>query len=146
LLNQWDANRDGAIDFTELSHRPHVAEGLERFPDRVINTMVTHYQFGAGQEDLGAALPVPFGQLDGDPASLFSLDSLRILVNENVLDENVRKNLLAKLHYVEFAERRGDTTARNNALRAFADYARAQNGHGIPSNWGNVMAEIAMQM
>lgn len=146
LLNQWDANDDGAVSFAELEHRPPVAPGLEDFADRVIRTMSHHYRFGAGQESFFASPPVPFNELDGNPTYIFSTDGLRVLVNEKVPNPELKKDLLAKLLNADFAQGRGDNAGRLRAIRSFADLADSQNGTGIPDDWGRVMHDIAMQM
>lgn len=146
LLGEWDRDHDQAIALWELPQRPAVAPGLEHLPDRVIQTMVTHYRFGAGQEDLEAAPPVPFGELDGDPTYLFSTKALRVLVEEKVPPTQLRKELIVLLLYVDSAEVRGDSDARSRLLERFANLAQSQNGTGIPDNWGSIMHDIAMQM
>ncbi|HRI43305.1 MAG TPA: prepilin-type N-terminal cleavage/methylation domain-containing protein [Fimbriimonadaceae bacterium] len=146
LLNDWDANHDGGISFEELPQRPPVAEGLEGFPDRVIQTMRTHYRFGAGQESLSTPPPVPFSELDGNPTYMFSNAALRVLVEEKVPGQVLRKELLVKLLYADSAEHRGANALRVQWLTAFADQALAQNGSGIPDNWGAIMSDIARRM
>lgn len=146
ILDDWDANQDGAISFLELRNRPPVAPGLEGFPDLVIQTMTTHYGFGAGQESLATPPPVPFSELDGNPTYVFSTEGLRVLVEEKVPNPQLRKELLARLMYSEFAENRGSNASRGHWLVSFADLALAENGLGIPDDWGRVMSDIARQM
>ncbi|MBX7133630.1 MAG: prepilin-type N-terminal cleavage/methylation domain-containing protein [Fimbriimonadaceae bacterium] len=146
VVGGWDRNHDAAISYVELQHRPDVAPGLEEFADRVMRTMALHYRFGAGQESFLLPPPVPFSALDGNPTYIFSTDGLRVLVNENVPNPELRKALLAKLLYADFAEGRGDEATRQREIRAFADLAQGQNGIGIPADWGAIMHDIAMQM
>jgi prepilin-type N-terminal cleavage/methylation domain-containing protein len=146
ILWDWDANHDGGISFAELQNRPPVAPGLEGFPDRVIHTMATHYRFGAGQEDLTAPPPVPFHELDGNPTYLYSTAGLRVVIEDRVPVIELRKQLLSMTYYIDSAERLGDGSVREQWLQKLRTLALAQNGSGIPENWGAIIADIAGRM
>jgi prepilin-type N-terminal cleavage/methylation domain-containing protein len=81
--------------------------------------------------------------LSGDPGTLFSLDTLRILTREAVAHSGVLRSLLAKLEAAEAAARRGNERAEAGSLRAYANELAAQSGKKIHPDDAHVLQNLS---
>ena len=80
---------------------------------------------------IDAQITVGRGDLPGDPAFLFSYESLRILTGHYSNKRGVAHGLIAKLDAAQAAEERGDPHAKAEELRAFAHQVKAQTGKAL---------------
>ncbi len=83
--------------------------------------------------EIDAQIELRRGDLSGDPAFLFSYDSLRILAAFYVKNHGIAHALIVKLDAAEAAEARGDLHAKAGELKAFANLVRAQSGKALPA-------------
>jgi len=77
---------------------------------------------------IDAQITVGRGDLPGDPAFLFSYESLRILTGHYSNKRGVAHGLIAKLDAAQASEERGDLHAKAGELGAFANHVKAQTG------------------
>jgi prepilin-type N-terminal cleavage/methylation domain-containing protein len=128
-ISLLDANGDGALDVNEIFDEEESNPIVSDFLASVKENMA----LGAGQEDLAGipSLPADRSKLDGDPAMLFSYETLRTLVRELVTSRGVVQALTAHLNAAEAAEKRGNLRAKQGALRAFANHLSAQSGKTV---------------
>jgi hypothetical protein len=81
--------------------------------------------------------------LQGDPAFLFSFESLRVLSSLHISDDDVLLGVLAKLDAAEDAELRGNAKARAGQLGAFRNQVRAESGHALSPDAARTVLAIS---
>ena len=91
---------------------------------------------------IDAQIAVGRGDLPGDPAFLFSYESLRILTGFYSNKRGVAHALMAKLDAAEASEGRGDLQAKAGELRAFANQVKAQTGKAFRPNEATVLLTL----
>ena len=92
--------------------------------------------------EIDAQIELRRGDLVGDPAFLFSYESLRILSAFYVKNHGIAHALIVKLNAAEAAEARGDLHAKAGALRAFSNQVSAQSDKALPA----VQAQAVMTL
>lgn len=143
LLTDWDLDKDGHISFDELMDVPgprHPALPAFR------NSMGRILEFGAGDEDPLGLPAVQISGLEGDPASIFTMDSLGTLVNRHATPAWLRQSLHFKLDAAQWAEDNGHGLLRRIALAAFICEVESQSGRGISRGGAAMMSSIASEM
>ena len=81
--------------------------------------------------------------LEGDPAFLFSYESLRMLSTLYSNDSGVTNALVFKLDAAEDAELRGNLKARAGQLGAFRNQVRAESGKALTSDAARTILAIS---
>lgn len=81
--------------------------------------------------------------LEGDPAFLFSYESLRMLSTLYSNDSGVTNALVSKLDAAEDAESRGNGKARAGKLGAFRNQVRAESGKALTSDAARTILAIS---
>ncbi|MBI3866102.1 MAG: type II secretion system protein [Planctomycetia bacterium] len=81
--------------------------------------------------------------LQGDPAYLFSYESLRVLSTLYSNHDGVTLGLVAKLDAAEAAETRGNLTAKRGQINAFQDQVRAQTGKALNGAQSRTMLAVS---
>jgi hypothetical protein len=99
---------------------------------------------GAGEEEVDLLPAVRLEDLIGDPAQLFTFDTLRILTMEAIVHPGVLQSLLAKLKAAEAAARRGNERAKAGSLRAYANELAAQSGKQIHPADAHILQNLSM--
>ncbi|MFI5118837.1 MAG: prepilin-type N-terminal cleavage/methylation domain-containing protein [Thermoanaerobaculia bacterium] len=122
LFAKLDVNGDGVLTLDEMLQNPLVAP----FAD----FLKTPGFFGP---EIDAQVAIKRGDLSGDPAFLFSYQSLRMLSAFYVQNHGIAHALIVKLNAAEAAEARGDLHAKAGELRAFANQVSAQSGKALPA-------------
>lgn len=119
---------EGTLPVDRMLNPPAVDPELDPILRRFLAQVSVNSSLGAGGEDLTGLPAVQDGDVTGDPAQLFGIDTLRALVRAGADNSGVMKSLLAKLDAAEDAERRGNDRARAGNLRAFGNEVAAQAG------------------
>jgi prepilin-type N-terminal cleavage/methylation domain-containing protein len=142
-LTEWDWNNDGDISFEEMMNVPGPEHpSIPRFRRSFAQILA----FGEGQEDLIGLPAVQITSLEGDPAPVFTFDSLRMLVNQHTSLAWLRLSLNLKLDAAEWAEEEGHWLLRRLAIAAFVCEVDARAGHGISRPNAAMMSSIASEM
>ncbi len=132
VFDLLDSNGDGQLTMEELLHNMYLSPfaGFLRTP-------------GFYGPQIDAQIAVTKNDLAGDPAFLFSYDSLRTLGEFYSTKEGIAHALGAKLDAAEAAEKRGDIEAKEGALRAFANQVQAQTGKALTLHQAIVLLTLA---
>jgi prepilin-type N-terminal cleavage/methylation domain-containing protein len=132
IFNTLDLNGDETLTLDEMLKNPLVAPfgGFLRTP-------------GYYGPQVDAQIAVGRGDLPGDPAFLFSYESLRILTDFYCNKRGVAHGLIAKLDAAQASEARGDLRAKAGELGAFANQVRAQEGKALTPNQALVLRTLA---
>jgi hypothetical protein len=139
----FDSIPDGSLTFDEIFTPPApFGPALNDLFAAIRENMA----FGAGDENLDELPAVQIDGLEGDPAMLFSYDSLRALVSLYVTSPGIVRSLYAKLNAAEAAERRGNRIARANQLKAFAQQVRALSGRALSPRSAGVLITLARSL
>jgi prepilin-type N-terminal cleavage/methylation domain-containing protein len=133
---------EGELPVDRMLNPPAVDPKLDPILRRFLAQVSRNSAFGAGGEDLTGLPAVQAGDVNGDPAQLFSIDTLRVLARASVDNPGILKSLLAKLDAAEEAERRGNDRARGALLRAFANEVSAQAGKHIDAAGAQAMLNL----
>ncbi|MCC2669231.1 MAG: prepilin-type cleavage/methylation protein [Armatimonadetes bacterium] len=99
--------------------------------------------YGAGEEDVNLLPAVQLSDITGDPAQLFTIDSVRLLTMRAVSHRGVLQSLLVKLDAAEEAERRGNERAKAGHLRAFANELGAQSGKKLDPGTAQMLRNLS---
>ncbi|MBI3865707.1 MAG: hypothetical protein HY290_27860 [Planctomycetia bacterium] len=81
--------------------------------------------------------------LQGDPAFLFSYESLRMVSTLYSNHDGVTSGLVAKLDAAEAAETRGNLSAKRGQITAFQNQVRAQTGKALNGQQARTMLAIS---
>jgi prepilin-type N-terminal cleavage/methylation domain-containing protein len=92
---------------------------------------------------IDAQILIRQSDLSGDPAFLFSYESLRILSAFYSNKEGIAHALAAKLDAAEASEERGNSSAKAGELRAFASQVNAQTGKAFTPDQAQVLLTLA---
>jgi prepilin-type N-terminal cleavage/methylation domain-containing protein len=120
VFSLLDSNSDGQISVSELDANPFTAPFAAYYHTGGI--------FGRAIDSQITLLP---SDLNGDPALLFSYDTLRLLVVYYAEKSGVADGLIAKLDAAQAAEQRGNFKAKAGQLNAFRNQVRAQTGKSL---------------
>lgn len=82
-------------------------------------------------------------KLQGDPAYLFSYESLRVLSTLYSNHEGITSGLVAKLDAAEAAETRGNVNAKRGQITAFQNQVRAQTGKALNGQQARTMLALS---
>jgi prepilin-type N-terminal cleavage/methylation domain-containing protein len=92
---------------------------------------------------IDAQIMIRQSDLAGDPAFLFSYESLRVLSAFYSNNEGIAHALAAKLDAAEASEERGNSSAKAGELKAFANQVNAQTGKAFTPNQALVLLTLA---
>jgi prepilin-type N-terminal cleavage/methylation domain-containing protein len=122
VFKMLDLDGDGVLTLDEMLQNQFIAPfaGFLKTP-------------GFFGPEIDAQIELRRGDLSGDPAFLFSYDSLRILSAFYVRNHGIAHALIVKLNAAEAAEARGDQHAKAGELKAFANLAKAQSDKALPA-------------
>jgi len=134
--------REGRLSIEEI-FGPHVTPELDPILQKFLAQVYFNSAFGAGDEQVGLLPAVQLEDLTGDPAQLFSYDTLRILTARSVNKRGVLQSLLVKLNAAEDADRRGNARAKAGHLRSYANELAAQSGKQIDPGAAHVLQNLA---
>jgi len=112
-----DANHDGTITVDELNQNPITSIFSEFY--------TTGGPFG---DAVNAKIATTRADLSGDPAFLFSFDSIRQLTAYYSTSPGIARGLNAKLDAAESAEKRGNRQAESGQINAYTNQLSAQSG------------------
>src|SRR5512143_573278 len=130
-----DLNGDGILTLDEMLQNQFIAP----FAD----FLRTPGFFGP---EIDAQIEIRRGDLVGDPAFLFSYESLRILSAFYVKNHGIAHALIVKLDAAEAAEARGDLRAKAGELRAFSNQLSAQSGKALPAVQAQALVTLAQTL
>jgi prepilin-type N-terminal cleavage/methylation domain-containing protein len=127
-----DLNGDGVVTLAELNQNALTAPFTAPFS--------TGGPYGAQVDALVAIRPE---DLSGDPAFLFSYDSLRQLVDFYITKPGVAKGLIAKLDAAEASHRRRGQESEEHQIAAFENEVQAQAGKSLTRFQARVLMMLA---
>jgi len=132
VFDRLDANGDGVLTLDEILRNPICSPfaGFLRTP-------------GFFGPEVDARIALTKTDLTGDPSFLFSYDSLRMLSQFYSAKKGIAHGLVAKLDAAEAAEKRGDLSAKAEALEAFANEVRAQTWKALTPNQALVLVTLS---
>ncbi len=132
IFNMLDLNGDGVLTLDEMLQNALIAP-FAAF-------LKTPGFFGP---EIDAQIELKRGDLVGDPAFLFSYESLRILTAFYVKNHGIAHALIVKLDAAEAAEMRGDLHAKAGALKAFSNQLSAQSDKALPAVQSQALITLA---
>jgi prepilin-type N-terminal cleavage/methylation domain-containing protein len=135
IFEKLDLDGDGTLTLDELLQNQFIAPfaGFLKTP-------------GFFGPEIDAQIALKRSDLSGDPAFLFSYDSLRILSAFYVKNHGIAHALIVKLDAAEAAEARGDLNAKSGALRAFSNQVRAQSDKALPAVQAQALVTLAQTL
>ena len=137
---------EGELRVDEI-FRPHqIDPDLDPILNKFLAQVSVNMAFGAGEEDLALLPAVQIQDLTGNPAQLFTFDTVRSLTIGAVAHRGVLHSLLVKLDHAEAAAIRGNERAKAGHLRAFGNELAAQSGKKIDPNDARVLQNLAMTL
>jgi hypothetical protein len=135
IFKMLDLNGDGILTLDEMLQNQFIAP----FAD----FLKTPGFFGP---EIDARIQISRSDLSGDPAFLFSYESLRILAAFYVKNHGIAHALIVKLDAAEAAEARGDLHAKAGELKAFANLVRAQTDKALPAVQAQALVTLALTL
>jgi prepilin-type N-terminal cleavage/methylation domain-containing protein len=132
VFDELDGNHDGTLTLAEMLENPYVAP--------FASLLKTPGTFGP---QIDERIALTHADLSGDPAFLFSYDSLEALTGFYSDKRAIAHSLDVKLEAARDAEARGDAAAKAGALRAFANEVRAQTGKALAPGHALVLQTLA---
>jgi prepilin-type N-terminal cleavage/methylation domain-containing protein len=131
IFDMLDLNGDGTLTLDEMLQNPYIAPfaGFLKTP-------------GFFGPEIDAQIALTRADLSGDPAFLFSYDSLESLTDFYSTKRGVVHSLVAKLEAAEEAEARGNLSAKAGELKAFANEVRAQAGKAFTMDQAQVLLTL----
>jgi prepilin-type N-terminal cleavage/methylation domain-containing protein len=132
VFDLLDSNGDGVLRLDEMLSNGFIAPfgPFLRTP-------------GVFGPEIDAKVAITKSDLAGDPAFLFSYDSLRALTEFYSTKQGVAHALIVKLDAAEAAEKRGDLSAKAGALGAFENQVSAQSGKALTVKQALVLSTLA---
>jgi prepilin-type N-terminal cleavage/methylation domain-containing protein len=128
-LGKLGANADGFLTVRSLVDSGYTAP----FADLL--------QFGAVDENIDAIPPINLADLNGDPAFLFSYESVRMLITLYSNNHELTERLTDALDDAEAAERNGNLEDKGERLRHVARQITAHTGKAVtPTQARTLMA------
>ena len=94
-------------------------------------------------DEVAALSGLDLTNLDGDPAFLFSYESLRMLSTLYSADEAVTFGLVAKLNAAEAAEKLGNATVKRAQIKLFQNQVKFQSGKALDLSEANTMTTLS---
>ena len=132
IFDMLDLNKDGTLTLDEMLQNPYIAPFAP--------FLKTPGFFGP---EVDAQISVTRGDLSGDPAFLFSYDSLETLVDYYSNKRGVAHALIAKLEAAEASEMRGNVHSKAGQLKAFENEVKAQTGKAFAPGEAQVLLTLA---
>jgi type II secretory pathway pseudopilin PulG len=132
IFDMLDLNHDGVLTLDEMLQNQFILPfaSFLRTP-------------GFYGPQIDAQIRIRQSDLSGDPAFLFSYESLRILSAFYSDKEGIAHALAAKLDAAEASEERGNSSAKAAELKAFANQVNAQTGKALTPNQALVLLTLA---
>jgi type II secretory pathway pseudopilin PulG len=112
-----------------MQNPANVAQVLQQFNVGWFEPFSDLLNLGDGERQILSDLDLT--NLPGDPAFLFSYESLRMLSTVYSNSNGVTDGLTAKLDAAEAAEKKGDMNAKAGQLKAFRNQVQAQTGKAL---------------
>lgn len=132
------AGDDGIVTPAEFVNAP--------VPQRLADSIAAELKLGAAGEDLSLIEGgVTIEDLSGDPADLFSFESVCALTKMYSAKRGVTKSLCQKISAAQAAENRGKPKTRDNILRAVQNQLAAQAGKAfdqVDAERLSILAEV----
>jgi prepilin-type N-terminal cleavage/methylation domain-containing protein len=135
---------EGELRIEDIFGPHQIDPDLDPILERFLAEVSVNMALGAGEEVVGLLPAVRLEDLIGDPAQLFTFDTLRILTMEAIVHPGVLQSLLAKLKAAEAAARRGNERAKAGSLRAYANELAAQSGKQIHPADAHILQNLSM--
>jgi len=137
---------EGELSIREIFAPPPIDPDLDPILERFLAQVSVNIALGAGEEEVNFLPAVQLGALPGDPAQLFTFDTLCVLTMEAVPDRGVQNSLLVKLHAAEAAAGRGNDRAKAGQLRAYVNELDAQSGKHVDPAAAHVLQNLAVTL
>ncbi len=132
VFDLLDANHDGVLTLDELGQNPVVQPFM--------GFLRTGGPFGA---QVDTQVSVTMQDLDGDPAFLFSYDSLRTLTAYYSTDQCATRELVAQLDEAEEEDHEGERGHKKEALNDFRQLVRKQAGKSLTAVQADVLIALS---
>lgn len=134
---------EGELNIGDIFGPHQIDPDLDPILEKFLTEVSTNMALGAGNEELDFLPAVQFEDLIGDPAQLFTVETLRTLTMEAVDHPGVLQSLLAKLGAAEAAEGRGNERAKAGSLHAYANELAAQSGKKIHPDDAHILQNLS---
>jgi len=134
---------EGELRIEDIFGPHQIDPDLDPILEKFLAEVSANMALDAGEEVAGLLPAVRPEDLVGDPAQLFTFDTLRMLTTEAVGHAGVLQSLLAKLKAAEAAAWRGNERAKAGSLRAYANELAAQSGKQIHPDDAHILQNLS---